>query len=251
MKTVSISFFRFEGLFNRLWAFSQMQFARGPLKRMPGIGFFKLFGTGTGEGFTPVPNFGVYAILATWPTEDAARAAVAEGRVFQAWRRHASEMATVYLTALSSRGTWDGVAPFEVTKAAGLPVPIAVMTRATLKKRYVFDFWRQTPDISTTVRGQTNLKFKIGMGEVPWFQQVTFSIWDDPEQMKAFAYKSASHAGAVKLVRDNKWFKEELYARFHVLGFDGTWEGKRPLDSLRLGLPSAEPAPTPPAPALA
>jgi spheroidene monooxygenase len=43
----------------------------------------------------------------------------------------------------------------------------------------------------------------------------------------------------MKLVRDNQWFKEELYARFHVLGFEGTWEGKRPLESLTLGLPPA------------
>lgn len=250
MNTVSISFFRFDGVFNRLWAFSQMQFARGPLKRMPGIGFFKLFGTGTGEGFTPVPNFGVYAILATWASEDAAREAVANGRVFKAWRAHASEAATVYLNAISSRGTWDGVSPFEVNKMVGIPVPMAVMTRATLKKRFVFDFWRQTPDISGTVREQTNLKFKIGMGEVPWFQQVTFSIWDDPEKMKAFAYKSQSHANAIKQVRDNKWFKEELYARFHVQGFEGAWDGKRPLESMNLGLPPT-PEKSAPAPALA
>jgi len=64
------------------------------------------------------------------------------------------------------------------------------------------------------------------MGEVPWLQQVTFSVWDDPAAMVAFAQRSASHHGAVQQVRRNGWFREELYARFRVLAQEGTWEGR-------------------------
>lgn len=229
MQAVAISFFRFEGVAARLWAFSQMQLARARLRETREIGFFKLFGTGTGEGFTPVPNFGVYAVLTTWADLDAARRGLSKGEVFRRYREHAREASTVYLSAISSRGRWDGRAPFEVEPPAEPTRPLAVLTRATLKARHLAAFWRNTPGISVTIRGEDHLRFKIGMGEVPWLQQVTFSIWDDPEAMKAFAYRSASHAAAVRGVRENGWFREELYARFRVLGFEGTWEGRNPL----------------------
>ncbi|MHB2167153.1 spheroidene monooxygenase [Alsobacter sp. R-9] len=229
MQAISISFFRFDGLAARLWAFAQMQFARGKLRRTPGIGFFKLFGTGTGEGFTPVPNFGVYAVLATWPDLETARRAVAEGRAYRDYRAHAVEHATIYLSAVASRGRWDSQEPFEVFQSEPQPSPIAVLTRATVRGRHLFRFWGRTPDISSTVRGEDHLRFKIGMGEVPWIQQVTFSVWDDPASMVSFAYRSASHGEAVKRVRSGKWFKEELYARFRILDWDGTWEGRAPI----------------------
>ena len=43
-----------------------MGFARKKLKNIKEISFFKLFGSGTGEGFTPYPNTSVYAILSVW-----------------------------------------------------------------------------------------------------------------------------------------------------------------------------------------
>jgi spheroidene monooxygenase len=37
------------------------------------------------------------------------------------------------------------------------------------------------------------------------------------------------HAAAMKAARDNGWFAEELYARFHVLDTQGQWGGTDPL----------------------
>jgi spheroidene monooxygenase len=225
MQAVSLSFFRFESAWNKLWVLGQMGAARLPLKSVPDIGFFKLFGSGTGEGFTPVPNLSVYAIMATWPDLDTARRRIAETAVFDRYRNHAVEHASIYLSAVSSRGLWDGKPPFETLPAGGPLDRIAVITRATLKKRHVLAFWREQPDVSALVRAQPNLLFKIGLGEVPWFQQVTFSIWDDTQAMQRFAYASGSHGEAVKRVRENGWFKEELYARFRLLHAEGRWEG--------------------------
>jgi spheroidene monooxygenase len=237
MQAISLSFFRFDGLWNRFWVLGQMGAARFPLKAMKEISFFKLFGSGTGEGFTPVPNFGVYAIMATWPDLDTARRRIADAPVFARYRKHASEHATVYLSAIASRGHWDGAPPFTIETAEAPLERMAVLTRATIKKRHVLAFWREQPDISTHVRAQTHLLFKIGLGEVPWFQQVTFSIWDDIEAMKAFAYKSPIHGEAIRRVRENGWFKEELYARFQLLGAEGRWEGRDLADRLMPAAP--------------
>ena len=40
--------------------------------KMKGLLFYKLFGSGTGEGFTPVLNPNVYAIMSVWETEEIA-----------------------------------------------------------------------------------------------------------------------------------------------------------------------------------
>jgi spheroidene monooxygenase len=66
-----------------------------------------------------------------------------------------------------------------------------------------------------------NVMFKIGIGEVPWMQQVTFSIWPDARTMAEFARHDGPHARAIKAVRDGGWFREELYARFRVDAVEG------------------------------
>ena len=228
-QAIALSFFRFGGAANRLWAFSQMQFSRAAFNRTPGIGFAKMFGSGTGEGFTPIPNFGVYALMGTWDGLAEARRAIAGSAVYDRYRSHAAEHWTVYIQAVSSRGVWDADEPFDIVPAGEPPLPMAVLTRATVKPRHAVSFWRWAPDISTTVREETHMLFKIGIGEVPWLQQVTFSIWDDVQAMKDFAYRSRFHSAAIKQVRRNGWFREELYARFRVLGFEGRWGGRDPL----------------------
>lgn len=230
MQVITLSFFRFKGVSNKLWAFSQMLAARYPLKRVPEIGFHKLLGSGTREGFHPYPNFGVYGILATWPTLDAARAQIGSAPVFQRYRDHAVETCTVYLSAVRCRGQWAGRLPFDVGQEP-IDAPnqsVAVLTRATIKPRHILNFWRQVPDISATIRSQDQLQFKIGLGEVPWLHQVTFTIWENKAAMDAFAYRQW-HGQAVQAVRAGDWFSEELFARFRVLHLEGEWEGDHPL----------------------
>jgi spheroidene monooxygenase len=230
MQVITLSFFRFKGISNKLWAFSQMQAARRPLKALPGIGFHKLLGSGTREGFHPYPNFGVYGILACWPSMETAQEQIARARVFQNYRGHAVENCTVYLSAVRCRGQWAGCLPFDVgDDPIDAPTDsVAVLTRATIKPRHVVRFWRQVPNISATIRSQDQLQFKIGLGEVPWLHQVTFTIWENKAAMDAFAYRQW-HGKAVQAVRAGDWFSEEMFARFRVLRMDGLWEGQDPL----------------------
>jgi spheroidene monooxygenase len=90
-------------------------------------------------------------------------------------------------------------------------------------------FWGRVPDISAAIGADPNVAFKIGIGEVPLMHQVTFSIWPDAASMAHFARHDGPHARAIRAVRDEGWFREELYARFHILGDTGTWGGTEPL----------------------
>ncbi len=227
MQSVTLSLYRFGSVPARLWAFAQMGLARPGLARVRDIGTWKLCGSGTGEGFTPVPNTAVYAILATWPDHDAARRAMHGAEVFRRYRGMASETLTLFLCPSSARGTWAGQMPFQPTDAS-YEGPIAALTRATIKPRIAARFWGRVPGISKAIGTDPNVRFKIGIGEVPWLHQVTFSIWPDADSMAAFARRDGPHAQAIKAVRSEGWFKEELYARFRVDAVEGQWEGATP-----------------------
>ena len=228
---VSLSFFRFSSVPARLWAFSQMGLARMAMARIPDAAFWKLFGSGTGEGFTPLPNTGVYAILCTWPDMATARMRLQDTPVFTRWRAWASENWTVLLETASVRGAWSGAAPFQ--PSGQTDGPLAALTRATIRPAKALKFWGRAPAISDAIGADPNVVFKIGLGEVPGFQQVTFSIWPDAAAMSRFARKDGPHHQAIKAVRAGDWFAEELYARFRIAGEFGTWEGKSPLDHLK------------------
>ena len=54
------------------------------------------------------------------------------------------------------------------------------------------------------------------MGELPLFEQATFSIWDSIDHIKKFAYKDDLHLNIVKKAKEQNWYKEDLFARFLV-----------------------------------
>lgn len=233
-QTTTFSFFRFEGMAPKLWGFSRMQFARGPLNRTPGISFCKMFGSGSGASFDMKPDFGVYAIMMIWPSAEAARRGIAESPVLEGYRANAAEHATVYLEAIHARGLWDGRQPFAVPPGPKTnPTPIGILTRATIRKTTARPFWRSVPPISHALTSDGRALFAIGLGEVPWLQQVTFSIWNSASEMHEFAYASGPHRAAIEAVKEGNWFKEDLFARFRILEWNGTWKGRDPLAATR------------------
>ena len=231
IQTVSLSLFRFPTLAGRLWVLGQMGLSRLSFAKMSDARFWKLCGSGVGEGFTPVHNTAVWAMLVVWDDRATAERNVCEAPVYKRWRRKAAEDWTVYLTPTSARGEWSGQTPFSAASHDDAGA-LAALTRATIRPRHLPRFWGREPAISKAIGADPNVLFKIGIGEVPWLHQVTFSIWPDASSMAAFARSpDGPHAKAIKAVRAGDWFKEELYARFAVTGSTGTWEGRDPLAS--------------------
>ncbi len=226
MDSATLCLYRFGPLSARMWAFAQMGLARRAFARVKGIGMAKLCGSGTGEGFTPVPNTGVYGILATWPDHATARRALFGADIFRRYGRMAVEQLTIFATPLSARGMWDGRAPFTPNPAAYVNGPVAILTRATIRPGAAMGFWRYEPAISAAIGADPNVIFKIGIGEAPLLRQITFSIWPNIASMTAFARQDGPHARAIQAVRDGDWFSEELYARFRVDEVQGTWAGR-------------------------
>jgi hypothetical protein len=122
------------------------------------------------------------------------------------------------LNPIHSHGKWDGVNPF---KGKNVPVDksnkIAIITRATLNFGKLFEFWKSVPKASNAIKNASGVIWFKGIGELPFIQQATFSIWDNVESVIDFAYKNKNHAEIVKKTRQRNWYKEDLFVRFEII----------------------------------
>jgi heme-degrading monooxygenase HmoA len=222
----TISFFKFSTLSTKAWGFKMMQFAHKDLAKVSGITFYRLLGSGKGRGFNPLPDWSIYSLLQVWESEEAAHTFFASSYLMKQYAARTEELFTLYMKNISAGGTWEGNNPFE--KGANLEPhqPIAIITRATIKWNWLLRFWKYVPTSEEALNGNEGLIYTKGVGETPIFQMATFSLWKDFESVKQFAYKSKQHQNAIKKTRENKWYKEELFARFQPYKSTGTWEGK-------------------------
>lgn len=229
LPTATVTLFRFATRWNRHWAWWQMLNSRWKLRRLPGATFMRQCGTGSREGFYPWPNFGVYGVIAGWPSLAQARAQVEGSDVYRRYRDHAVEHVTLYLHATRSRGAWGGAAPFPVCADNAPGAPVAVLTRAAIRPRALAAFWGRTPGIRADIPLDTEsggLAFRMGLGEAPWLNQITFTLWRDAEALRRFAWDPASpHGQAIAAARAGDWFSEYLFARFAVADVFGDWSG--------------------------
>lgn len=186
-----------------------------------GLQFQKMMGSG--RGFGVIPDFSTYVFLAVWDSEKAAQLFFRSERWMQ-FVRKASQTGVLWMEPLKSHGQWDGVNPFSASagKPSGHTLPVAVLTRATIRTGALLDFWRHVPQARSRLSAHRNsLLFSIGVGEKPLVQQCTISVWRDAVAIDQFAYRQSGHKEIVKATRQRQWYTEELFARFTVRQAEG------------------------------
>lgn len=202
---------------NKLWAFKQMGIGYAQLKGTPGLSFFRLLGTGGGAGFSLRPDFSTYAFLGVWKDAKAAVQFKEEHDFLQQYFTKASSIRLLTLSNIKSHGLWGGQNPFQSPKALNVEnKKIAIITRATLRWSRLLSFWRAVPKASKAIEAARGVYFYKGIGEWPFIQQATISLWDSMENVLHFAYKSADHGSIVKETRQKRWYTEDLFSRFYV-----------------------------------
>ena len=230
----TLTLFGYDSNFGRLWAFSQMGLAGLDLKKIPGLQFWKLLGSGEGGGFSIKPNWSRYGLLCVWETRADADAFFTGSELMRKFRRRAAEIWTVYLLPVRSHGNWAGANPFEPSVLAKSDSAVAVLTRATIRLPKLYRFWSFVPRTSREIERAEGLIASIGVGEAPLLRQATFSLWQSEKAMRDFSYKNAVHAQVIKLTRAENWYAEELFARFTPIASEGIWNGRDPLKNINL-----------------
>jgi heme-degrading monooxygenase HmoA len=202
---------------------------RSRVRRTPGVRFAKLLGTGSGRTFTLRDATPLrWGLLTTWTSAAAARDFDEHSPVAAAWRGRAEQSWRVDLRPLASRGTWGGTEPFGSPVPTRSDGPVAAVTRARLRLGRAPGFWRAVPPVSADLRGRPGLRLALGIGEAPVGLQGTFSLWSGAQALRDFAREPA-HAAVVARTAAEGWYAEELFARFAVVGSEGTLDGRDPL----------------------
>jgi hypothetical protein len=228
----SLTFFRYGSLGSKIWAFGMMQFAHGALAKTKGLSFYKLMGSGR-ERFNPFPDWSVYALLMVWEKEADADRFFKSSALMQRYRNRCSEHWTLYLRSIQSKGAWAGSNPFQKSLSIGDDIPfIAVITRASIRPKLLWKFWRSVPASQQPLHNNPGLVITMGIGELPILQMATFSLWKDEQSLMAFAYQSAAHKRAILQTRKLDWYSEELFSRFQPYRSYGTWNSADPLPGL-------------------
>jgi hypothetical protein len=211
-------------------ALLRMAVDRSAVRRLPGVGFAKLLGTGSGRTFTVTDADPCrWGLLTVWD-DDAAAAGFDDSGPARRWRGLADEEWSVRLRPLAARGRWSRREPFGRPRPRRWDGPVAAVTRARLAPRKAVTFWRAVPPVSADLHAGPGLRFALGIGEAPVGLQGTFSVWSSAAALNGFAYDRAAHAAVVRRTAEEGWYTEELFARFAVLSSQGTVGGRDPLE---------------------
>jgi heme-degrading monooxygenase HmoA len=200
---------------NKYWAFKQMQLLPPQLVKVEGCKFAKLLGTGSGFGFSLWPDFSTYALLMKWENEENAEKFFSNAEIFEELKAKSKEITTHYLEALGAHGSWYGKNPFP-EKAEYAGGKIAVITRARINIHKLPRFWQFVPKASKAIENAKGLIYTKGIGEWPLIEQATFSIWENEQAMKDYAYADI-HKEIIGKVKKENWYKEEMFSRFNYI----------------------------------
>ena len=209
---VLLSFYRFPKN-RRWWAFRQMGLTARRISEQPVQPTFSAFlGTGAGKGFSWKPDFRVYAHLTVWENEEAANQFL-QSDFSRDWQNEADEFGHLELSPVKVHGQWKSVTPFGV-HAVYSKGPLLVLTRARINTNRLAEFWSNVPRASRSLTDNKEVLFSKGIGELPWIEQATISIWPSKDAMVRYAYEGDIHREIIVKTRKRKWYSEELFAEF-------------------------------------
>jgi heme-degrading monooxygenase HmoA len=210
------------------WAgFLSMAVFRLPLWLHPKLNFWKLMGCGRNGTFDKTPDWRQWALLQVFENEAALNT---PSFIRKWWRFFGAEIWRLELQPIEGHGTWDDKQVMgKLPKQGDYEELIAVLTRATIRLNKLKAFWQHVDGVANQMAGAKGFITSVGIGEVPFIKQATFSIWESKADMKEFAYSMQQHKVVIQKTRKEDWYSEDMFVRFKIISSTGTIHGKNPL----------------------
>jgi hypothetical protein len=178
-------------------------------------------GSGKNGTFDIMPDFNQWAIMVFYEAEKYHEADLKPllGKfIIGWWKFFKADTRYFLLEPYAGHGTWDGQSFVDPkNKTADPEGKIAVLTRATIRLSRLKHFWTAVPKTADQLETNKGFIYSIGIGEIPFIKQATFSVWESIEDMKAFAYKKMAHQEVIRRTRKESWYSEEMFLRFRII----------------------------------
>jgi heme-degrading monooxygenase HmoA len=198
------------------------------LRGVSGLSFWRLMGTGAGDDTGPGIDPRRTALFAVWDDESDLDRFLAGHYIARRWSS-AEESFHVRLRLISGHGSWRGVEVIDGLEPGGADGPVAVVTRADVRRRSWREFGRAGREVDSELHTADGLIDVVGIGEAPVGRLATFSLWESNDAVNRYAFESPRHLEVMEQTRAGDWYSEELFARFEPYDATGTWSGRAPL----------------------
>jgi hypothetical protein len=235
MKYAVLTFCRYPAK-HRITAFQSMALFRPPLALNRAMDFFKLLGCSKTGTFNMKPDWQQYGIFSvsdddkipplnplhyeTWKKEY-------YGNIITGWWKFCgAETFTLVLEPYHSHGKWSGRELFPNVTSKDVEGPIGILTRASIRFSKAKEFWNNVAPVQAQMSQAKGLLYSVGIGEMPYLRQATFSIWENSEAMKNFAYTMKAHRDVISKTRERNWYSEEMFTRFLIQAKAGKLKGE-------------------------
>jgi hypothetical protein len=198
------------------------------LPRVDGLAFWRLLGTGNRDNTGRGADLSRSAVFAVWDDGADLDAFLADHPISRRWQR-SQESWHVRLRGIGGHGTWKGVDPLEGLEPGSADGPIAIITRANVRRRSWKAFGEASEIVDSELHRAPGLIDVVGIGETPIGSLATFSLWESRTSAREFAYSMPDHREVIRRTRAEDWYAEEMFAHFEPFGATGTWNGRNPL----------------------
>ena len=238
--TASLTIIRYRKRFIP-FAFLAMMLFRFPLWFNKRSRFWKLMGSGKNGSFDKRPDLCQWAILSVSNIrfkhvqlkhyKGELLLQKLYGKFIGRWLTLFNcETITYLLESIEGHGLWDGKPVFgELPKQSDYDGQIAILTRATIRLSQLKKFWKNVDGVASKMAAADGFITSYGIGEIPLLKQATFSVWQSKEAMKSFAYQMKEHREVIQKTRQEKWYSEDMFVRFKIMGCIGSVNGINPL----------------------